>query len=121
MTHSSFLQDELKIVEQVDGDQVILKLNGALSVTTVPAFRAAVQPLVDPKSDAPKFAVIVLDFEGVTKIVSRGVGAAIDMAVQAKKQGRKLRLENVGKYGRSLYIQGVHLVAEVPELEGFEP
>jgi hypothetical protein len=43
------------------------------------------------------------------------------MAVQAKKQGRKLRLENVGKYGRSLYIQGVHLVAEVPELEGFEP
>jgi len=27
----------------------------------------------------------------------------------------------VGKYGRSLYIQGVHLVADVPELEGFEP
>jgi hypothetical protein len=43
------------------------------------------------------------------------------MAVQAKKQGGKLRLENVGKYSRSLYIQGVHLVAEVPELEGFEP
>ena len=116
MTHSSFLQDELKIVEQIDGDKVILKLNGALSVTTVPYFRQAVQPFIDQN-----LSVIVLDFEYVTKIVSRGVGAAIDMAVQAKKHGGKLRLENVGKYGRSLYIQGVHLVAEVPELEGFEP
>ena len=68
MTHSSFLQDELKIVEQIDGDQVILKLNGALSVTTVPYFRQAVQPFIDRKLTA-----IVLDFEGVTKIVSRGV------------------------------------------------
>jgi anti-anti-sigma factor len=116
MTHSSFLQDELNIVEEIDGDQVILKLKGALSVTTVPYFRQSVQPFIDRKLSA-----IVLDFEGVTKIVSRGVGAAIDMAVQSKKQGGKLRLENVGKYARSLYIQGVHLVAEVPELEGFEP
>ncbi len=116
MTHSSFLQDELKISEQIDGDRVILTLFGALSVTTVPYFRQAVQPYLERN-----LAVIVLDFEGVTKIVSRGVGAAIDMAVQAKKQGGKLRLENVGKYGRSLYIQGVHLVADVPELEGFEP
>ncbi|MFN3926916.1 MAG: STAS domain-containing protein [Pseudanabaenaceae cyanobacterium] len=116
MTHSSFLQDELKITEVTDGDQVIFKLNGALSVTTVPYFRQTIQPFIDRKQQ-----VIVLDFEGVTKIVSRGVGAAIDMAVQVKKQGGKLRLENVGKYGRSLYIQGVHLVADVPELEGFEP
>jgi len=116
MTHSSFLQDELKISEQLDGDRAILKLNGALSVTTVPYFRQSVQPYLERN-----LTVIVLDFEGVTKIVSRGVGAAIDMAVQAKKQGSKLRLENVGKYARSLYIQGVHLVADVPELEGFEP
>jgi anti-sigma B factor antagonist len=120
MTHSSFLQDELKISEHIsestDGEQVVLKLVGALSVTTVPQFRQMVQPFLEKK-----LSIIVLDFEGVTKIVSRGVGAAIDMAVQAKKQGSKLRLENVGKYGRSLYIQGVHLVAEVPELDGFEP
>ncbi len=116
MTHSSFLQDELKISEQVDGDRVLLKLEGALSVTTVPSFRQAVQPYLEKQ-----YATIVLDFEGVTKIVSRGVGAAIDMAVQAKKQGSKLCIEKVGKYARSLYIQGVHLVAEVPELEGFEP
>jgi anti-sigma B factor antagonist len=116
MTHSSFLQDDLKIAEQQDGDQVTLKLTGALSVTTVPQFRQMVQPFLEKK-----LATIVLDFEGVTKIVSRGVGAAIDMAVQAKKQGSKLRIENVGKYGRSLYIQGVHLVADVPELDGFEP
>jgi anti-sigma B factor antagonist len=116
MTHSSFLQDDLKIAELLDGDQVTLKLSGALSVTTVPQFRLIVQPFLEKK-----LAVIILDFEGVTKIVSRGVGAAIDMAVQAKKQGSKLRIENVGKYGRSLYIQGVHLVAEVPELDGFEP
>ncbi|NJK34639.1 MAG: STAS domain-containing protein [Oscillatoriales cyanobacterium SM2_2_1] len=116
MTHSSFLQDQLEITELMEGDQVTLKLNGALSVTTVPQFRQSVQPFLDRK-----LAAIVLDFEGVTKIVSRGVGAAIDMAVQAKKQGGKLLLRNVGKYGRSLYIQGVHLVAEVPELEGFEP
>ncbi len=116
MTHSSFLQDELRISEQIEGDKAILRLDGALSVTTVPYFRQAVQPYIERNLSA-----IVLDFKGVTKIVSRGVGAAIDMAVQAKKQGSKLRLENVGKYGRSLYIQGVHLVAEVPELEGFEP
>jgi anti-anti-sigma factor len=116
MIHSSFLQDELKITEHTDGDRVVFKLNGALSVTTVPYFRQTIQPFIDRKHP-----MIVLDFEGVTKIVSRGVGAAIDMAVQAKKQGGKLRLENVGKYGRSLYIQGVHLVADVPELEGFEP
>jgi anti-sigma B factor antagonist len=116
MTHSSFLQDELKISEQLDGDRAILKLKGALSVTTVPYFRQSVQPYLERS-----LAVIVLDFDGVTKIVSRGVGAAIDMAVQAKKQGCRLRLENVGKYARSLYIQGVHLVADVPELEGFEP
>jgi len=116
MTHSSILQDELKISEQLDGDKAILKLSGALSVTTVPYFRQSVQPYLERN-----LGVIVLDFEGVTKIVSRGVGAAIDMAVQAKKQGTKLRLEKIGKYARSLYIQGVHLVAEVPELEGFEP
>ena len=116
MTHSSFLQDELKISEQLDGDQAFLKLSGALSVTTVPYFRQAVQPYLERGLSA-----IVLDFEGVTKIVSRGVGAAIDMAVQAKKQGTKLRLEKIGKYSRSLYIQGVHLVADVPELDGFEP
>ncbi|WP_019502214.1 STAS domain-containing protein [Pseudanabaena sp. PCC 6802] len=116
MTYSSFLQDELKISEQIDGDKVVLQLSGALSVTTVPYFREVVQPYLEQT-----FSTIVLDFEGITKIVSRGVGAAIDMAVQAKKQGGKLRLINVGKYGRSLYIQGVHLVADVPELEGFEP
>ncbi len=115
MTHSSFLQDELKITEELDGDKAILKLHGALSVTTVPYFRQAVQPYIDRK-----LSIIILDFEGVTKIVSRGVGAAIDMAVQAKKQGGKLRLDKVGKYARSLYIQGVHLVAEVPELDLFD-
>ncbi|AFY70308.1 Sulfate transporter/antisigma-factor antagonist STAS [Thalassoporum mexicanum PCC 7367] len=116
MTHSSFLQDELSISEHLEGDKVVLQLKGALSVTTVPYFRQTVQPYLERNLSA-----IVLDFEGVTKIVSRGVGAAIDMAVQAKKQGGKLRLENVGKYGRSLYIQGVHLVADVPELDSFEP
>ncbi len=115
MTFSSFLQDELKISEQIDGSKAILKLDGALSVTTVPYFRQSVQPYLEKN-----FEIIVLDFQGVTKIVSRGVGAAIDMAVQAKKQGTKLRLENIGKYSRSLYIQGVHLVADIPELEDFE-
>ncbi len=117
MTHSSFLQDELKISPQEDANnRVILKLEGALSATTVPYFRQTVQPFLDRPVDE-----IVLDFAGVTKIVSRGVGAAIDVAVQIKKIGGKLRVENIGKFSRSLYIQGVHLVAEVPELEGFEP
>lgn len=117
MTHSSFLQDELKISTQEDtNNRVILKLEGALSATTVPYFRQTVQPFLDRPVNE-----IVLDFAGVTKIVSRGVGAAIDVAVQIKKIGGKLRVENIGKFSRSLYIQGVHLVAEVPELEGFEP
>lgn len=116
MTHSSFLQDELKISQQEDTNKVTLRLDGALSATTVPYFRQTVQPFLDRS-----FEEIVLDFSGVTKIVSRGVGAAIDVAVQIKKIGGKLRVENIGKFSRSLYIQGVHLVADVPELEGFEP
>ena len=92
MTHSSFLQDELKITEELDGDKAILKLHGALSVTTVPYFRQAVQPYIDRK-----LSIIVLDFEGVTKIVSRGVGAAIDVAVRVTKEGGVLRLDKVGK------------------------
>lgn len=47
MTYSSFLQDELKISEQIDGDKVVLQLNGALSVTTVPYFREVVQPYLE--------------------------------------------------------------------------
>ncbi len=116
MTHSSFLQDELKISPQEENNKVVLKLEGALSATTVPYFRQTVQPYLDRS-----VGEIVLDFSGVTKIVSRGVGAAIDIAVQIKKVGGKLRVVNIGKFSRSLYIQGVHLVAEVPELEGFEP
>jgi anti-anti-sigma factor len=116
LSSSSFLQDDLTISEQIDGNKVILQLNGALGVTTVPYFREVVQPFLEKN-----FSTIVLDFDGVTKIVSRGVGAAIDMAVQAKKQGGKLRLVNVGKYRDSLYAQGVHLVADVPELKGFKP
>ncbi|MFN3360269.1 MAG: STAS domain-containing protein [Pseudanabaenaceae cyanobacterium] len=116
MTHSSFLQDELKISSKEEDNKVTLKLEGALSATTVPYFRQTVQPYLDRP-----VAEIILDFAGVTKVVSRGVGAAIDVAVQIKKIGGRMRVENIGKFSRSLYIQGVHLVADVPELEGFEP
>jgi len=64
--------------------QLILRLNGKVSLETVTSFIAQLRPEPSP--------VLVLDMSGVTFLDSAGVGALVQLFVHRKSAGKKFAL-----------------------------
>jgi anti-anti-sigma factor len=64
--------------------QLILRLNGKLSLETVNSFVTKLRPEPSP--------TLVLDMSGVTFLDSAGVGALVQLFVHRKSAGRKFAL-----------------------------
>ena len=64
--------------------QLILRLNGKLSLETVNSFITQLRPEPSP--------TLVLDMSGVTFLDSAGVGALVQLFVHRKSAGRKFAL-----------------------------
>jgi anti-anti-sigma factor len=71
--------------------QLVLRLNGKLSLETVHSFVSQLRP--EPT------AVLVLDMSGVTFLDSAGVGALVQLFVHRKSAGQKFALAGLTPQG----------------------
>src|SRR5271163_4211713 len=71
--------------------QLVLRLNGKVSLETVNSFIAQLRPEPSP--------VLVLDMSGVTFLDSAGVGALVQLFVHRKSAGRKFALAALTSQG----------------------
>jgi anti-sigma B factor antagonist len=69
--------------ESTEG-QLVLRLNGKLSLETVPNFVGQLRP--EPS------AVLILDMSGVSFLDSAGVGALVQLFVHRKSSGKRFAL-----------------------------
>ena len=85
---------ELERVAGSDGDRVILRLKGKLSLESVPSFLQAVRP--EPAGR------LVLDMSGVSFLDSAGVGALVQVYVHRRNKGHTVGLAGLTTQGSAI-------------------
>src|SRR5271155_891313 len=85
--------------------QLVLRLNGKLSLETVNSFVTQLRP--EPRS------ILVLDMSGVTFLDSAGVGALVQLFVHRKSAGKKFALAALTPQGVAV-MQVAGLVKLLP-------
>ena len=77
-----------------NGDKLVVRLNGKLSLETVHDFIATMRP--EPA------AVLILDMSGCSFLDSAGVGALVSLFVSRRNHGKKLTLAALTPQGTAV-------------------
>ena len=85
---------DLAKLPESDGNQIVMRLDGKLSLETVHNFIQTLRP--EP------VAHLVLDMSGVSYLDSAGVGALVQIFVHRRSKGQKFSLTGLTKQGSAV-------------------